>query len=379
MNRAWAGAAAVTVLLGGCELNRTVIGVEAEPAPPREVGAYYYAGAVTVTWELAPDWDGEVFRVYGKRSTDGDYYLVAEVTSCAGGACAYTDTNIQAGRIYHYYVATVDTRSGLEAASSSAVEVAVPHPLPPPVPADLGVVALDHANYLSWASNAHSEADFSHYRVYLRAADGASYLLGETDLEGFLDQLAQNGLTYTYFVTALDELGHESAGSAVAEGTPRPDYEGEWIYDYFDRPADSGFRFRTSDVDDPVVSGDDPLRHFRLETDASGWWLVPGPGADVYPWSWTTSALKCGVAADPGCSDLTEAPTSGYVRTDLELLPQSTYVLRVEGDDGQARYGALRVILLGTDQDGHGLMIFDWAYQLQPGNPALAPQPTAVR
>ena len=34
MNRAWAGAAAVTVLLGGCELNRTVIGVEAEPPPP---------------------------------------------------------------------------------------------------------------------------------------------------------------------------------------------------------------------------------------------------------------------------------------------------------------------------------------------------------
>ena len=180
MNRAWAGAAAVTVLLGGCELNRTVIGVEAEPAPPREVGAYYYAGAVTVTWELAPDWDGEVFRVYGKRSTDGDYYLVAEVTSCAGGACAYTDTNIQAGRIYHYYVAAVDTRSRLEAASSSAVEVAVPHQLPPPVPADLGVVALDHTNYLSWASDARSEADFSHYRVYLRAADGASYLLGES-------------------------------------------------------------------------------------------------------------------------------------------------------------------------------------------------------
>ena len=177
----------------------------------------------------------------------------------------------------------MDTRSGLEAASSSTVEVAVSHRLPPPVPAHLGVVALDHTNYLSWAGDARSEADFSHYRVYLRAADGASYLLGETDSEGFLDQLAQNGLTYTYFVTALDELGHESAGSTLAEGTPRPDYQGEWIYDYFDRPADSGFRFRTSDVDDPVVSGDDPLRHFRLETDASGWWLVPGLGADVYP------------------------------------------------------------------------------------------------
>jgi hypothetical protein len=44
---------------------------------------------------------------------------------------------------------------------------------------------------------------------------------------------------------------------------------------------------------------------------------------------------------------------------------------RIVGDDGAVRYGALRVALLGTDQFGSALMIFDWAYQLQGGNPQL--------
>ena len=38
---------------------------------------------------------------------------------------------------------------------------------------------------------------------------------------------------------------------------------------------------------------------------------------------------------------------------------------------GVIRYGAIRVTLLGTDQTGAELMIFDWAYQLQGGNPQL--------
>ena len=44
---------------------------------------------------------------------------------------------------------------------------------------------------------------------------------------------------------------------------------------------------------------------------------------------------------------------------------------RVVGSDGLVRYGAVRVTLLGTDQVGAELMIFDWAYQLQTGNPQL--------
>jgi hypothetical protein len=48
-------------------------------------------------------------------------------------------------------------------------------------------------------------------------------------------------------------------------------------------------------------------------------------------------------------------------------------VLRVTGDDGLVHYGVIRVETLGYDQNGYALMIFDWAYQLQAGNPSLSP------
>ena len=56
------------------------------------------------------------------------------------------------------------------------------------------------------------------------------------------------------------------------------------------------------------------------------------------------------------------------------MYPQTTYVLRVVGDDGALHYGTVRVTLLGFDQEGAALMIFDWAYQLQAGNPNLTPK-----
>ena len=378
MKRRWLGAMVSVFFAAACYTDGTLVGVEGS-APPRAVAATYYGGAVTVTWELAPGWDGDTFRVYSRRSTDADYYLVAQVTSCGGAVCSYTDTNIQAGRSYDYYVAAVNPRSGGETPSADAVSVAVPQSVPPPVPNQLAVVALDDANYVHWSSAARDAEDFSLYRVYLEGTDGLSDVLGETDSEGFLDLLAENGLTYTYFVSAVDDMGHESAGSAATRGTPRPDYQAEWMYDYFDWPASSGFRFRTSGQDDPVVSGTDANRHFRLETDADGWWLVPGPNADVNAQSWSTTALKCGVAADADCVDVKQAPTGGYVHDDLGLAPQTSYVLRVRGDDGQNHYGVIRVNLLGSDQNGDAIMIFDWAYQLQPGNVDLVPRPAAVR
>jgi hypothetical protein len=84
------------------------------------------------------------------------------------------------------------------------------------------VIALDGANFITWGTASRGVSDFSHYRVY-QDAGSTSYLLGETDSEGFLDLLAANGDTYAYFVTAIDTDGHESDGSLSAEGTPRPD------------------------------------------------------------------------------------------------------------------------------------------------------------
>lgn len=370
--RRWATAIAMAGLgAAACTSTENILVPGGAPDSPRNLAVSYYDRAVVLTWELGSRWDAEPFRVYSRLAGGGDYFFIAEVTNCSGGLCSYTDVNIESGATYDYYVAAVGY-DGVETASPQAVRVTVPSFAAPPVPGAMEVVALDGANYLRWDDGARAASDFSFYRVYLWFED-QSYLLGETDSQGFLDELAENGLTYRYFVSAVDEYGHESAGSSLAEGTPRPDYHGELLYDYFAFPEASGFIFREDEGFDPVVDGDDPFRHVRLETDAQGWWLVPGPGVGVYPLGYETTALRCGPGADVDCVSLDTAPTSGYQAADVGLLPQTTYVLHVPGDDDVLRYAALRVELLGYDELGDPLMIFDWAYQLQPGNPALAP------
>ena len=372
MRRAAVVMTLLTGLLSACTSDEVLVPVGGTPSAPRSLSAAYYAGAVTVEWELAPDWSNEAFRVYSRRTSDPSYFMIAEVTSCSDGLCAYQDWNVSAGQTYEYYVSAVDPDSGIETATASSVDVVVPDPVPPPVPDGPFVIALDGANFLAWGTDSRGVADFSHYRVYQEAGT-TSYLLGETDSEGFLDLLAANGETYEYFVTAIDADGHESAGSASASGTPRPDFHGEWVYDFAAQPTVSGFRFEDDEGTNPIRSGTAGDRHFRLETDVNGWWLVPGPGTTIHQTGFVTTALKCGVGADATCTDVSVAPTSGYSTLDMELLPQTSYVLRVMGDDGLMHYGVIRVELLGSDQNGDPIMIFDWAYQLQAGNPNLAP------
>jgi len=369
----WLLALPLIFALGACNDDDFLVVDDGYPAAPRELAAWYYNRAVHITWELAPGWDEDSFRVFGKRISDSNYYLIAEVTNCSGGLCSYTDVNILPDITYEYYVAAV-SYSGLETPSDWSVEVFVPNPVPPADPGSVEAVALDNAVYLRWSNNARNATDFSFYRVYLLEADGSTFLLGETDSEGFLDLLAVNGSTYSYFTTAVDDQGHESSGSVAASGTPRPDYHGEWIYAYEDVPGSSGFRFGADEMTYPILDGMSPSRHFRMEVDADGWWLVPGPGAEVYDGFWETTALKCGVASDGDCFSLDLAPLTGYTSMDMPLYPQSTYVLRVMGDDGKLHYGAIRVSLLGYDQNGAAIMIFDWEYQLQAGNPKLSPR-----
>lgn len=352
--------------LTACDENGVLLSLDDPPAAPRALDAHYFAGVVTVTWTLAPGWSGESFRVYSRRVTDRDYFLIAEVSSCAEGACEYRDANVAAGVTYEYYVASVGA-SGLETPSTHLVEVAVPMPDPPAAPVAVLATALDGSVFLTWSDNARAADDFSHYRVYLE--DGDVFLLGETDSEGFLDLRASNGETHSYFVSALDDQGHESGGSAIASATPRPDYHGELIYSYLDAPSSSGFRFPANERDGPIVHGDAPDRHFRFEEDQAGWWLVPGPDAEIHSRVFATSQLKCGPGSDAGCVDVTIAPAREYTTQAVEALPASTYVLRYSAADGH-HYAAVRVTSQGYLDEG-AVMVFDWAHQLQPGNAGL--------
>ena len=360
--------ALVTLTLAGCDGDWLVI--EDEPDAPRDLEGYYYGEGVDLYWNTGSGWDGEAFRVYGKRISDSEYFFIAEVTSCTDGSCYYRDVNLVPGVTYEYYVAAADPDTGLETASRYSVEVYVPNPIPPPVPEGVVAVALDNAAYIHWDNDAALEDDFSAYRVYLADADG-DYLLGQTDSPGFIDILAENGRTGSYHVTSVDDQGHESDAGEMVTCTPRPDYTGEVIYSYGDRPDLSGFRFQVAEQDEAVASGDRSDRHFRIESDADGIRVVPGPRVRIHPETRWTTSLKCGPGADVDCDSWESAPTSGYSTDDLAFHAGYTYMFRVPGDDGEIRFGAIRASIMGFDQDGDELVVFDWAYQTQAGNPNL--------
>lgn len=360
--------AAATLILGGCD--EDWLTVEDEPDAPRNLEAYYYAEGVDLHWRTGPRWDNEAFRVYGKRQRDAEYFFIAEVTSCIDGNCVYRDVNVLPGITYEYYVAAFDADTGLESSSARAVEVYVPDPIPPAVPEGVLAVALDNSAYIYWDNDAAAEDDFSVYRVYLAGADSDQFL-GETDSPGFIDMLAENGETVTYFITSVDDQGHESDISDLASCTPRPDYVGEIIFAYGDRPELSGFQFQMAEYHEAVMSGDSRARHFRIESDGDGLWIVPGARVRIYPETRWTSSLKCGPGSDVDCISWEIAPTSGYESGRMSLVAGHTYMFRVPGEDGEVRFGAVRPSINGFNQDGDELVVFDWAYQTQPGNPRM--------
>ena len=368
--RSFGLAVLATLALAGCDQELLVV-VE-EPAAPRDLDAYYYAEGVDIHWRTGAGWNGETFLVYGKRASDPEYFFIAEVTSCIDGACVYRDVNVLPRVTYEYYVSAYDETTGLETASAYSVEVHVPDPIPPVVPEVVTSVALDNSAYIHWDNSAAGEADFTGYRVYLVDTDGDLFL-GETDSPGFIDLLAENGLTYVYYVTSVDDQGHESDPSEVVACTPRPDYTGEVIYSHRDRPERSGFRFQEAEDHEAILNGDRRDRHFRLETDRNGVWIVPASGVRVYPEARGTTSLKCGPGSDADCVSWEVAPTSGYSSGRAELFAGYTYMFRVAGDDGEVRFGSIRPSITGFDQDGRELVIFDWAYQTQAGNPRMSP------
>jgi hypothetical protein len=374
------------MLAAACSDDPDVILVPGDPpGEPRDLFARYewvlegFDGTnavghpvVELAWLPPSGWDDEVFRVYGKRASSNDYSLIATVTSCTTAGCVYRDRNVAPGTSYDYYVATYDERSNQETTSEFSELVGVPAAARPSAPTAPQSVGLDGGVFLSWTPAASSAGNTSKYLVYLTHLDGDefSYAVGETDGTGFLDQRAENGSEYGYRIATVDTLGHVSNLSAETFAIARPDFSGELIYAFADSAALSGFRFRGDESENPIVSGSSASAHFRLESGAGGYRIVPLNGAQVVEFGFTT-ALTCGPNADAGCTAARTAPTTGYTTAPIPVDAEYSYVFRVTGDDGQLHYGVVRIALLGSDQNGNDLAVFDWAYQLQPNTPRL--------
>jgi hypothetical protein len=379
--------AAGLLLAAACDNDPDVVIVDPgeEPGQPTDLFASYAwvlegfdnnqpvgHPSVQVTWLPPAEWDNEVFRVYGKRASAGSFTLIATVTSCTDFGCVYTDRNVAHGVDYEYYVSAYDESSGQETESDFRDVVRVPANSRPSAPTAFDAVGLDNSVFLRWSENAANGANVSRYVVYLVGVDNQSsgYLVGQTDGTGFLDQRAENGSRYRYRLATVDTLGHYSNLSSEVTGTPRPDFSGELVYAFADSASASGFRFQSDESANPIVAGNSTSAHWRLESDLTGWRIVPLNGTQVLEYG-RTSALVCGPGSDAGCTAARVAPTVGYGTAPIGVDAEYSYIFRVTGGDGQPHFAVLRATMLGTDQNGKDLMIFDWAYQTVPNDPML--------
>jgi hypothetical protein len=370
-----------------CDEGTVIVDPGDPPGQPRDLAAEFQfqfegftaAGqpvghpAVVLTWLPPTSWNQEVFRVYSRGSGASSFTLIATVTSCTTAGCTYLDRDVSSGQAYEYYVAAVNESSGQETSSEFRELASVPASFTPAAPMADSAVALDGTVFVRWANPASNGGAVSHYQVYLTRIDGTSYLYaaGRSDGLGYVDLRAANGHVYGYRVAAVDSLGRYSALSPEMTAAPRPDYAGELIYALADSAAASGFRFQTSDASNPILAGTSPQAQWRLETGVSGWQIVPLNGTQVVEYTGRTTALACGPGSDAGCRAATRAPTTGYSSAPIPVNPEFSYIFRVTGSDGQPHHGVIRATLLGSDQNGKDLMIFDWAYQTLPNDPRL--------
>jgi hypothetical protein len=248
----------------------------------------------------------------------------------------------------------------------------------PEAPTSLSSTTLDGSIALVWSDNPF-QADpdiFGNYRVYSTSYDidadqcGTDWLVeGTTVAPEFLVGALANGVPRCFSVTAVSVDGFESDRSPLRGDTPRPDARNVVLSAAPTTPLGSGFRFWDDLNDDGstqsgelglVRSANAPEIDFFVDRDGNGdLFLTPvraGTGVEYYNEN------------DP-VEDLTSidfAEDLNYRTTGIQALPGFGYVFETDGGDGFVRYGAVRVLHVGTT-----FLIMDWAFQTDPGNPEL--------
>lgn len=362
--------ALATFATAGCVDDIVSVGAPAAPT-----GLYYVlepsgdplaANGVVLHWNAVSDPDLDVYHVYSRGGASGSWGLRGSTTS----------TSFHDAGIPHlqYYV-TAENVDGGESEPSGYVEI--DEALRLDAPLNLVSISLDGAIHLQWDDNAYQSAPtgFDYYRLYSASYNidtqmcGTDWVLeGTTVSPAFLVDGIANGRPRCFGVSAISIEGFESLWSLLRYDTPRPD--GRNVILYYDsvNTLQSGFRFFRDLNNDGLVG----LNELGLVGQASAGnndlVLAKDAGGSLYLRVQRTNTDHRVYGTSP-IEDLTFidiAPVSGYARTDIEALPLWGYVFRMDEGGLYYQYGSLRVSAIGANY-----VIFDWAYQTDPGNPEL--------
>ncbi len=221
---------------------------------------------------------------------------------------------------------------------------------PPPPPSNIWSITGDRKIYLFW--DPVNASDLSGYNVYRSTSLYGYYdLIAFTEVPYFVDENVINGETYYYSVSSVDLSGNESQPSdAVIMDTPRPEGSNYLLWDSNTRPDMSGFDFNTLTL---TWYSDSRIDFYYFVSTLSGPMLVAGE-----------NDLIQDVGPITDLSDIDYAPIEGWDSDGyVPAIPGHGYVLLTDDN----HFAAIRVIDVSEQ-----FVIFDWAYQLDPGNRELS-------
>jgi len=253
----------------------------------------------------------------------------------------------------------------------------IPIDNPLPRPETITSSSLDGAVALTWSDEPYraDPSRFRTYRVYSASYDlDADLCRAPWSLEGttvapeFVAGALANGTSRCFAVTAESSDGLESDRSPVRFDTPRYQANGAALTARQVDASRASFRFwRDIDGDGRAVrselgrvgSAASADADFVVERDPSGrlFFTPVRNGAVIAVW---------GNAPISSLTEVDLAPATGYSAGAIEALAGWGYIVEMRGPDGFKRFGAFRVVTVGQ-----GLVVFDWSYQSDPGNPEL--------
>ena len=241
---------------------------------------------------------------------------------------------------------------------------------PPPVPTGVTTTTGDGFVWVNWQM-IRGVPDLAGFKIWRSLNDIEFYHIGTVGktVSQYEDYDVTNGETYYYGVSSYDYDGNESDASfdyEFAYDTPRPEGFDEIIFDFNDpgHVNSSGFDFSREET----VPFDLPRCDLFLEYDAD--LSVPG----FFIWLGYNGKYIQDMGYTASFDDITYAPDGGWSQYDyVEAIEGHTYV--IETYDGH--YAKVRATLLDTYPDY--IMIFDWGYQIDPGNRELKIDPRSIR
>jgi hypothetical protein len=222
----------------------------------------------------------------------------------------------------------------------------------PSIPQGVYSITGDNEVIIFWLHV--QDDDLSHYNVYWSPDDDLYEYMGSTEDTFYVDTDVDNGTTYYYAVTSVDQAGNESALShETVFDTPRPEDDGLFIFTLNNNPGNSGYDFSDSNI----VAWNDIMADIYLDYDSSAGAMfinVANINTDIQDMGYTYDFDEIGYSPEFGWSDV------GWV----ELIQNHTYIVWTADN----HFAKIRPTSLAGDFGAQ----FQWAYQIATGNPELA-------